>query len=83
MCAGNHQVADVLTMIWQLKYQWHSENGISVAHWGEISAMNKEVIEIMYPHIHIVDLCSTSEVLGMPLSTARYRLRGFSAKLLQ
>ena len=81
MCAGNHMVPDVLKMVWQLKHQWRSAYGISVAHCGEISNENQEVLRTMHPGIRILNLCTESTVLGMSQKQAHYRLRGFNCKV--
>jgi hypothetical protein len=81
MCAGNHMVPHVLKMIWQLKHQWKSSYGISVAHCGEITGQNQNLISAMHPEVKLVNLCSESTVFGMPVAQAYYRLRGFYCKI--
>jgi hypothetical protein len=81
MCAGNHLIPDVLKMIWQLKHEWKSECSVAVAHCGEISEENHEVLKLMHPSIKILNVCATKTVFGMSQQQAHSRLRGFYCKV--
>jgi hypothetical protein len=82
-CAGGKEFmkSGAYNMIWQIRFLWRAELGIAVMHCSELSEATKTRMKLLYPALHIIDVCGSANNFGMDQRTSKWRLRGFFCKV--